>query len=347
MKSLRSRLAVWLVAVALVVVGIATGLLYREAEREVLAAAGSSPEAVEATLAGLRRQFILLGSAAALLLGGLIVWQVTVAFAPLWKLATRSERLEGTLDDAELPLELQPFASRFNELVERLRGALARERQFTGHVAHELKTPLAVLRTGLELAMRKEDKGSPAYGRMEELLGTVDDMGKMVENLLMLARVEQGAETTQLSDVALAPLVDNVWRQFEARAQERDLAFENRLPPDHTAEGDAGKLHIVLQNLLGNAVSYTERGGKIAVEAADDEVIAVWDSGPQLDPDEIDRVFDRMWRADLARTDAAQHAGLGLSLVRALCRHMRMDASAHNVETGGLRFVVTPRHRAT
>ncbi|MCA9707983.1 MAG: sensor histidine kinase N-terminal domain-containing protein [Myxococcales bacterium] len=303
---------------------------------------------VDELLDDLARLFWLLGTLACLLVGGVAAWQVARGFVPVRRLATelsslRPHELGGPLDTTGLPVELLPFVSRLNTLLERLQGALEREREFSGHVAHELRTPLAVLRTGLDLARRGEPAGSDAHAHLGELLDTVDDMGKMVDNLLMLARVERGADTTQLRAVELRPLVEGVWRSLAASAERRGLRFDDRVPEGHHVQADPGKLHIVLQNLLGNAVSYTERGGSIAVEAGPGQVLSVWDSGPQLDAEHLERVFDRMWRADLARTDAVQHAGLGLSLAQALCRHMKLELTAHNEDDGGLRFVVAAR----
>lgn len=303
---------------------------------------------VDELLDDLARLFWLLGTLTCLVVGGVAAWQVARGFAPVRRLATelsslRRHDLGAAVETAGLPAELLPFVSRLNTLLERLREALEREREFSGHVAHELRTPLAVLRTGLDLACRDQARGSDAHAHLTDLLETVDGMGTLVDNLLMLARVERGADATQLRSVALHPLVDGVWRNLEASAQRRGLRFDNRVPEDHQVHADPGKLHIVLQNLVGNAVSYTERGGAIVVEVAEDQVFSVWDSGPQLDPEHLERVFDRMWRADLARTDAVQHAGLGLSLAQALCRHMRMELSARNDPDGGLRFVVRAR----
>ena len=225
---------------------------------------------------------------------------------------------------------------------ERLRAALGREREFSGHVAHELRTPLAVLRTGLDLARRAQPPGTDEHAQLGELLETVDEMGALVDDLLLLARVERGADATQLRAVPLRPLVEAAWRNVEARASARGLRFDDRVPEGYEVQADPGKLHIVLQNLLTNAVSYTERDGSIAVEVGEGELLSVWDSGPQLPPESLERIFDRMWRADLARTDATQHAGLGLSLARGLCRHMEMDLRARNEDGGGLRLVVVP-----
>lgn len=269
---------------------------------------------------GLARPFALLGASAILVLVAGVAWRVRRGLAPLHAQADRME--------------------------ERLKAAIDREREFSGHVAHELRTPLTVLQTGLELARRKQPAGSDAHTRMGELLETVEEMRQLTENLLLLARVERGAEATQLQAVALRPLVESVWRRLVEKAERRGLAFRNELPADGEMQADRGKLQLVVQNLLANAVSYTEEGGEIIVGARPDGSLSIWDSGPQLRDDELARVFDRMWRADVARTDATQHAGLGLSLARALCRHMGLDLVAENVASGGLRFVVAPRTRA-
>ena len=303
---------------------------------------------VDSLLTDLAGLFWLLGTSTCLLVGGVAAWQVTRSLAPVRDLAARMAGAgvsgpPGQLPTQQLPAELVPFVRRFDELLERVRAALDREREFSGHVAHELRTPLAVLRTGLELTRRRLPEGSPATRYVEDGLETVDEMGRLVDNLLMLARVERGAEATRLRKVPLKAVVDTVWGRLRARAQERELTFENEIPDDREVSADAGKLHIVVQNLLDNAVSYTERGGSIVARSEGDVVVAIWDSGPPIPPEELERVFDRLWRADLARTDTSQHAGLGLSLAKALCGHMRMQLRAQNTADGGLEFAVVPR----
>ena len=82
-------------------------------------------------------------------------------------------------------------------------------------------------------------------------------------------------------------LVDSVWKRFADKAQRRGLAFENRVAADHRVQADRGKLHMVIQNLLANAVSYTESGGSIVVDGTADEPLTVWDSGPQLSEEHL------------------------------------------------------------
>jgi signal transduction histidine kinase len=307
-SSLRTKLTLPLVALVLGVLALLTTLLWLEV----------APRLVDGERDALLRSFVLLAAAAGVLVTGLVMWHLGRALAPVEAIAAELPRLE-----------------------HRLGGALEREREFSGHLAHELRTPLAVLRTGLDLALRKQPAGSDAHAHTIELLATVDEMNRLTDNLLLLARVERGADSTRLQPVAVRPIVEAIWRRFESKAEGRGLTFENRLDEDHRIDADRGKLQIVLQNLLANAVSYTESGGAIVVEHDEHVLLAVWDSGPQLPDEQRERVFDRLWRADLARTDATQHAGLGLSLARALCRHMALELTAENVATGGLRFAIT------
>ncbi|MBC8072479.1 MAG: HAMP domain-containing histidine kinase [Deltaproteobacteria bacterium] len=306
---MRSR-ALWVLAVAaIVLLGVLTTLLYLDAAQRMRALGG--------TTQGLARAFGLFGASAAVLLIGLTAW------------------LLGRTDDAPAVPDQQEHLRR------RLAEALAREREFSGHLAHELRTPLTVLHTGLELALRRPMPESEARPHLVELLETVDEMHRLTENLLLMARIDRDADAAELQPVAVRDVVDSLWRRFEHKANDRGLRFDNRVPAEHRIDADRGKLVIVLQNLLANAVSYTEAEGTIAIGVEPGMLLWVWDSGPQLSAEQLPRVFDRMWRADLARTDATKHAGLGLSLARALCLHMGMELAVENVGDGGLRFVIS------
>lgn len=310
-----------LVVVAIAAIPLAlVATIHVDATARLTAAGGS--------LDGLLRTHALLAAAAAMLSAGLASWW-------LGRRPTRSPT-----DDSAARSQSASAGADVGRLRDELGAALAREREFSGHLAHELRTPLAVLRTGLELSRRRQASLEPD-DRLDELLETVDDMGRLVNDLLMLARLG-GAEPARRTPVAMRAVVEATWRRLEAKARARELAFEDRLPDDFTIAGDRDKLQIVLQNLLGNAVSYTERGGAIAVSSPRPDVVWIWDSGPQLAPDQLHRVFDRMWRADPARTDATQHAGLGLSLARALCENMGLRLGVENVASGGLAFVIAP-----
>lgn len=224
-----------------------------------------------------------------------------------------------------------------------LEASVQREREFAGHLAHELRTPLAILKTELQVEQQSHPNDAQRHAALGAMVTTVDEMTSLVENLLMLARLERESDPSKLGPVQAHALVEQLWRRLEPKARRRGLQWSNALPQAHTLQADAGHLRLVLSNLLSNAVSYTEEGGRIEVRATQGGALEVWDSGPQLASDQLERVFERLWRADTARTDAAKHTGLGLALARALCRHMSLDLEARNTPGGGLTFTILPR----
>ena len=235
----------------------------------------------------------------------------------------------------DMPEELKPFVVRLNELLDAREQALERERAFTGNVAHELRTPMAVLQTGLQvLGRRIDERHADTVGDLRE---TVDEMSTLVDNLLRLSRSERAKQGQPLRP---APLVASIWSRLQHEAEAKGLTFASNLTPDDEVHASEDGLRVILTNLLSNAVAYTEKGGHIVVDRPAGAVLAVWDSGPVPAPDRLERMFDRLWRADDARTEATQHAGLGLSIARSLAESMGLKLVAEVPATGGLRFVL-------
>jgi signal transduction histidine kinase len=134
-----------------------------------------------------------------------------------------------------------------------------------------------------------------------------------------------------MEEIALSDLADSSWQTFSARAVERGLTFDNRIPKDLTLTCDRQSLGVVFSNLLDNAVEYADRGGRIWIQAQKGdslvEIVAA-NTGCRLNPDQTARVFDRFWRADPSRSDAGTHCGLGLSLVLRIAQAMGGSISA-------------------
>jgi signal transduction histidine kinase len=218
-------------------------------------------------------------------------------------------------------------------LMRRVQAGVARERRFTADVSHELRTPLAGLRTLLEVSAR-----SPRPEDTQAALAIVIQMCAMVENLLMLARVDAGQVQLASDRVPLRALVDECWQPYAQAATARGIALRNELPDDAAATTDREKLRIVLGNLLANAAEYTEANGWIEVSQPGGALIEVADSGPPIA--DCERVFERMWRGDAARSATGLHAGIGLSLARSLAEVLGLSLSCRN-EDRVVRFVVS------
>lgn len=330
---------------------------YREADPRgpvALAVAKDTAE-VERTLASIAAWLFALGAGLVVLAGGVAALAVARGLRPLGRFARAIERIDDAhlstrVDAREYPAELGVPISKLNDLLQRLGDAFQRERRLTADLSHELRTPLAALRNILEVAASRE-REPPAYRTaIDQAHGVVCDMIATAESLLVMARADAGQVEPALEPVDLSGLVDECWAPHAEAAERRALAFHNEIARDHEVISDREVLRTIVANLLSNAARYTDEGGWIAARAPDRRsvVLEIADSGPPLAPADLERVFDRFWRADAARSAAGTHAGIGLSLVRALCHCLGWSIEAENTTDGGLRFTISrvPRARS-
>ncbi len=247
------------------------------------------------------------------------------------EIAVISEEDLGTrVGGTDIPVEIAPMRDRLNGLLSRLERAFDRERRLTADVAHELRTPLAGIRTTMDVALARQRDTAEYRAALSECRDIILGLQTLVGNLLALARLEACRSATSVEHVALAELVDSTWRQFSARAASRDLVFENRIADDLMMDQNSPQLSIILSNLLSNAVDYADVGGRIwsAAREVDEAVeLTVSNTGCALTSEESAHVFDRFWRANTSRSEIGVHSGLGLTLVREMAKALRGSAS--------------------
>lgn len=222
-----------------------------------------------------------------------------------------------------VPAEILPIKDRLNDLLSRLEDAFKRERCFTADVAHELRTPLAGIRSTIEVTLARNRETTEYREVLSECLAIAENMQTMVNNLLMIARLDARQLTFCREQVCLAELVNSCWQPFAEKAIERKIIFDNRLPNDVTVNSDHKNLSVILSNLLNNAVEYANDTGLIWVTAQhlDNRAeLTVANTGCQLTDGQAAHVFDCFWRGDSSRTGTGTHCGLGLALVQRLAR---------------------------
>lgn len=235
--------------------------------------------------------------------------------------AIREDNLAARIATRHIPAEMVPIKDRLNDLLSRLEMSFKRERRFTADVAHELRTPLAGMRSTLEVALTKHRDVSEYQASLSDCLAIAQNMQKMMDNLLTLTRVDANQMTFSRERIQLADLVNSCWKPFSGRALERSITFENRLPDEMTCESDPETLSMVFSNLLDNAVEYTNEGGQIWLTGSQNQncvEITIANTGCRLTSEQVSQVFDCFWRGDSARTDTGVHCGLGLALVQKL-----------------------------
>jgi heavy metal sensor kinase len=252
--------------------------------------------------------------------------------------AVREDDLATRIGTALVPAEILPIKNRLNDLLSRLEEAFKRERRFTADVAHELRNPLAGIRSTIEVNLTRTRDITEYKSALSDCLEIVDKMQNMVNNLLLLARLDAQQVSLQSEQIRLAELVDSCWRPFSDKAKDNKITFDNSIDPEITLESDRHNLSTILSNVLENAVEYAEKGGQIqtTVHLEEDSLqITVSNTGCQLTPEQAARVFDRFWRGDPSRKDAGVHCGLGLALVERIVKALGGKTTTE-VETAGI-----------
>lgn len=265
--------------------------------------------------------------------------------------ATRTmdpDRLDGRL---RLPSgaveEVAVLSSAFNTLLGRLEESVERMRRFTADASHEIRNPLSVLRTGLEVALRRDRSTAEYQELLRENLQEIQRLHAVVEGVLLLARdVRKGEIRVARDPVDLAELVHGAASFFAVSAAERGVGIEVEMDPDLeglVVAGDAGLLRLVLFNLLDNALKHSPEGEVIRVELRrrdGEAAIRVSDRGPGVKPADRERVFERFFRGGPASGTGV--GGLGLSVVRWIAEAHGGTARLLETDRGAAFEVVLP-----
>lgn len=254
----------------------------------------------------------------------LVLWfSVGRGLLPLNRLAREIKhrnptRLDPVSDD-DAPVEIMPMVSALNALFARLQSAIEHERRFTADAAHELRTPLAGIKTQAQVALREENNQRRSQA-LQLLISAVDRTSHLVEQLLTLARLDPETGITDPVRVRLGRLASEVAADLAAMALDKniDLSVTDRCAKDITANREAIK--VLIRNLVDNALRYTPRNGtvEIRVEGRDgNAVISVADSGPGIPEEEHVLVLERFSHSTRA---VGIGSGLGLSIVRRIAQ---------------------------
>jgi len=311
----------------------------------IVVAADSRPR--DAGLAGLLVFLVLAGAAAILAaaLGGLLVARRVLR--PVRRMTEEAQALtpedpSRRLRPESVVAELSSLSRTLNSALDRLGGALERERRFTSDASHELRTPLAVLRGNVELLLRRERTPAEYRAGLERQRRIAVRMTEITEHLLALARADGGRADLRRSRVGMPALARDVCDEFAAMAREDRVALECVAEDGVAVEGDPVYLAGLVQNLVSNAVKFTPAGGSVRVALSRENghaVLDVADGGPGIPAEQRGRVFERFYRVHEGR-DAHEGAGLGLAIVDWIVRAHGGAIEILDREGGGAVFRV-------
>lgn len=300
----------------------------------------------ELALEGLGRVLVIGG--VVLLAGfGLASWLLaTAALRPVGAMRRRAEELAEGQGDGQLPVgttqdELAALATTLNQFLAQVQASSAREKQMVSDAAHELRTPLAALKTQLELAHGDFGDAAALQRQLGAAEVSVDRLASLASNLLELSRRE--SQDSGQSRSPAAALVDEFTGSID---RARMLALGTSVTVDFTVSTgedateyaiDAQAFGRIVDNLLSNAINAVKERGKVVATLADDDdglLLTVRDDGPGMPADFIPIAFERFTRPDASRSSGTGGSGLGLALVRALVRGAGGDVSAENTHPG-------------
>lgn len=276
-------------------------------------------------------------------------WLAARAFRPIDRLTRTARQIKaGDLQRVPVPHardEVRRLAQTLNEMIERLDLAFTHQRRFVADASHELRTPVAVIRSMTDLALL-QDLSSQEYKALFESINTeTERLGHLISDLLALARVDEGKAVLECEPVRLDQLVSAVAANAELLAAEHGITVEVQASEAITVSGDESRLIQAVMNLLDNAIIYTNSGGKVTLTVERKEQVAqliVRDTGIGIAAEHVPHIFERFYRADPARVRTeGNSSGLGLALVEWVMKAHRGSITVESQPGRGTTFLVT------
>lgn len=252
-------------------------------------------------------------------------WLAARSFAPVKKMTSIARRIEAGDLHERVPVprtqdELQTLALTFNAMIERLEKSFARQQRFVADASHELRTPVAAIRSMTDVTLAHTVPVTPSEYMtvLHDVNAEAERLGHLINDLLVLARVDEHKVPLEREEVQLDRLVVDVAATMELLATEKNITLEVEAGEPAIVLGDEARLIQVIMNLIDNAITYTNAGGKIILRVqlkSENVYLSISDSGIGIAPEHLEHIFERFYRVDPARSRAAGGTGLGLAIV--------------------------------
>ena len=284
---------------------------------------------------------------------GILVWFiVSFALRSITKVTAEISNRASTnlrpVQSDEIPVEIKPLVGELNQLFIRLKREFERNKRFAADAAHELRTPLAALKTHVQVAL-KADTESDRTKALQKVIESVDRSSHVVAQLLTLSRIGEEESLTDMKPFDLHRLATEIIAYLAPQALEKNIEIELSPPPANaTILGSDTAVGILIRNVVDNAIRYTPPNGEVKVSIIDTNtqlIFRVTDTGPGIPVELRERVFERFYRI---LGNKAQGSGLGLAIVSQISALHQANVQISTPVNGiGLQFdVAFPKHRA-
>jgi signal transduction histidine kinase len=369
-KSIHFKLTVWYSAILisltiLLIIGLNVAVRQSSMEPpgafgQMVIIDGQSPRDIffmarEAQL-DLLRNYSIIGICCLIALGGVSIYFLSrKMLKPIDRVSSLAARISSTnlkerINYAGPDDEIKRLADTFDGMLSRLEHAFDSQKQFIQDASHELRTPIAIAQTNIEVLEMDDKVTVKDYERLKDILKVnLERMSTMSEKLLLLSESEQGK--ANWSTIDLTALLNEVTAEFKTKAGEKSINLElATIEETMPISGDAFRLKQVLVNLVDNAIKYNKPGGAVKISArADDSqvVVEIKDNGIGISQADQQRIFERFYRVDKSRSRAQGGSGLGLAIVKKIVEEHGGTVSVESALGEGSTFRITLPRRKT
>jgi heavy metal sensor kinase len=270
------------------------------------------------------------------------------ALSPVGEITRTAEQITSRNLSERLPAlatgdELEALSIALNRMIARIEHSFRHMNRFTADASHELRTPLTILRGELETVGRRSDLPAEARETIQSALEETDRLAKIVESLLAISRLDAGEALMTRERFDLAALVADTVDQMRLLAEDKRIELNCLAENSPQVDGDASRVKQLVVNLVDNAIKYTGEGGRIEIRIGTVNGMAqleVSDSGIGIPAEALKHVFERFYRVDKARSRHLGGAGLGLSIVKSICKAHGGTINVESTDGQGSRFMV-------
>jgi two-component system, OmpR family, sensor histidine kinase QseC len=280
---------------------------------------------------------LIMGGVSMLVFVLMAAWTARRALRPIEAVAREAQgvtprNLQARLGEAAVPREVRPLVTSFNQVLERIEAGYAVQQRFLAAAAHELKTPLALMRSEIEIGAAQV-----AEGMRTQLLADIDDMARVVQQMLHLAEASE-AQNYRFAAEHLPRVMDDVASYLARLAEQRGVRVRCTARTDTPdRKSDRGAVFALIKNLAENAILHSPAGGTVDIELSDDS-LTVRDQGTGIKREDLPYVFERFWRTAASRQRGG--AGLGLAICREIAQRHDWTLTAASAEGAGATFQV-------
>ncbi|MGH8094554.1 MAG: ATP-binding protein [Chthoniobacterales bacterium] len=294
-------------------------------------ALGKDQHEVDEMLAGLISAYLVTLPLVVIAGGAGVWWIARRAAAPIQTIAENAARISASdlhqrIPEPESHDEMADLTTVLNDMFERLQRSFEQVTRFTSDASHELKTPLALMRAHLESALDASRDAPEQRELLSSLIGQCSQISQVVDGLLFLSRADDRQLALEYEPVDLVALVEDLREDAEILATAANLTLQLHLPPHLVVCGDERLIRRAVMNLIDNAIKYNRAGGRVAIAASVEgrnNLLTFGNTGPGIPLPSREKIFERFYRSDSARSSETSGHGLGLSITREIARAHR------------------------